>query len=79
MKNLGLIIFWLFILVIFADLGQLITKYFTLFYFNLFRMGITVLLLVGLGLSLKINRFFLALFALISLALIVLGYVIVWN
>ena len=72
-------LFWLLFMSVIIELIQLVTKYFTLFYFNLFRLGFLVIMVAWMGYLLGFNRIFLVTFSLVALLLVILNYVVVWN
>lgn len=74
------VVYFLFLLVVFIELSNLLFKYYgNRYYFNVYTLGAESLVLLLMGWFLKINRIFVILFAIISLGLVGLAYSIVWN
>ncbi len=72
-------IYWLLISLLFISLLQAMVKYFSPYYFNVVLIGILSMIMILFGLKLKINKIFVFIFGIISLALVTLLYMVVWN
>ena len=72
-------VYWLLIALFFAEFMQALIKYFNPYYFNVITLGIFDAFLILLGYRLGINKVFVFVFGIITLALIVTMYFIVWN
>lgn len=80
MKKLSIkTIYWLLISLLSISLIQAIVKYFSPYYFNVVLIGILSVIMILFGLKLKVSKIFIIIFAIISLALVTLLYMIVWN
>lgn len=72
-------IYWLLISLLSISLIQAIVKYFSPYYFNVVLIGILSVIMILFGLKLKVSKIFIIIFGIISLALVTLLYMIVWN
>jgi len=72
-------IYWLLISLLSISLIQAIVKYFSPYYFNVVLIGILSVIMILFGLNLKVSKIFIIIFGIISLALVTLLYMIVWN
>ena len=77
-KDLKLI-YWLFICLFTLELAQIAAKYFNDYYFNRVALGIFNLLLIYFGYKIGVNRIFVFAYGILSMALIVAAYLVVWN
>ena len=72
-------IYWLLISLLFISLLQAMVKYFSPYYFNVVLIGILSVIMILFGLKLNVSKTFIIIFGIISLALVTLLYMVVWN
>ncbi len=73
------IVYGAFVIVLFAEILNLIFKIFTPYYFNLFILVFLALLTANLGWQIKIKKVWIVTFAILNLLLITLLTFVVWN
>jgi len=72
-------VYWLLIGLFFVEFMQSLIKYFNPYYFNVIALGLFDVLLLLFGLRLGINKIFVFSFGIVTLALVVTMYFVVWN
>lgn len=73
------LIYWLLICLFTLELGQIAVKFWNDYYFNRVVLGLFNLVIIYFGWKIGISKVFVIGYGIISMALIVAAYFIVWN
>jgi hypothetical protein len=78
-RNRLIVIFYLFFFLLVFDYLEFLTKAINFYYFHVFRLFITSLVVASFGYFLNLKRLALLLMLVVSTVLFLLSYLFVWN
>lgn len=69
----------LLVILLILELSNLLFKYYTMYYFHVYALGVLSISVLCLGWSLGVNKLWVIFLGIISLSLVTLAYLITWN